>query len=223
MAESDSIPARRGFYFDKRKGRFRVHICCSGGGRRVERTKLLPLHTTEGEAYEYAQAMRASLMRELIGLEPAVFWPASVERARLARNSWLHDILKRAKARSARKRRVFELTADDLVAILLRSEGRCEVTGLAFSEKTNPGSKMRPLAPSLDRISAADGYVSGNCRVVCAAVNVAMFNWGEDTFKSIAIGYLVNQVIAPHAPILQLGSGYRLGHDEIGSFGGLRP
>ena len=54
--------------------------------------------------------------------------------------------------------------------------GRCELTGVAFD--------MSPTrhwnSPSIDRIRPRDGYVAGNIRIVCHAINAAMGDWGEE-------------------------------------------
>ncbi len=41
-------------------------------------------------------------------------------------------------------------------------------------------SECKRNAPSLDRIIPAHGYVPGNIRVICRAMNCAMQEWGED-------------------------------------------
>jgi hypothetical protein len=119
-------------------------------------------------------------------------WPNEVERADRDPRSWFSKVLPAAEKRAKRKRQPFALSREDLRAICLRSSGCCEVTGLPFSMTGHGSSKMRPFAPSLDRIDSARGYESGNCRLVCAAVNIAMFSWGEELFRSIAVGYVTN-------------------------------
>lgn len=58
--------------------------------------------------------------------------------------------------------------------------GHCEVTGARFEFGTHG-----PRTPTLDRIKPALGYVSGNVRVVCFAINAGMGNWGEDALFEI--------------------------------------
>jgi len=54
---------------------------------------------------------------------------------------------------------------------------RCAVSGQPFT--LEPLNGKRPYAPSIDRINSAIGYVPGNTRIVCVAVNYAMNVWGE--------------------------------------------
>ncbi len=80
------------------------------------------------------------------------------------------------------------LTAADLQAMLLRSKGRCEVTGIPFAYDRGD-AKKRPWSPSIDRIDSRLGYSADNCRLVCTAVNIAMNEWGEDVIARIARFY----------------------------------
>ena len=197
MAAEDSSKTT-GVYFDKQKGRYRVHFQLSQDGARLRRSRLLPKDTTLEEARLVAESMRASALRELVGIEPRHSWQLTIERAAANKASWFHVLLKGAKQRAKAKNREFALTDADLIALLVRSGGKCEVTGLNFSDRVFGAAKMRPLIPSLDRMNSALGYTPTNCRIVCAAINIAMFNWGAEMFKSLAIGYVVNQVITPH-------------------------
>lgn len=78
----------------------------------------------------------------------------------------------------------FEITQDRLRRMLAEADGRCAVTGLAFDFQAD---RHNPWCPSLDRIKPALGYVEGNCRWVCFAVNLAMNKWGEDVLVRIAV------------------------------------
>jgi len=193
-----------GVYFDQKKGRYRVHFQLSSNGTRIRRSKLLPKDTGAEEAQAIAESMRAGALREIVGIEPRHGWQLAVERALNNKGSWIHEIYRRARERARKKKREFSLSLDDLKQLLLRSMGKCEVTGIIFSDRVIGGARMRPLTPSLDRVDAAVGYRLENCRIVCAAVNIAMFDWGEEMFKNLAIGYLINQVIAPHATLFHI-------------------
>lgn len=63
--------------------------------------------------------------------------------------------------------------------------GRCEVTGLAFSNRASV-KQQKPFRPSLDRIVSERGYMPGNVRVVCWAVNAAIGSWGLDVAREVA-------------------------------------
>lgn len=203
MADANSSKDT-GVHFDTRKGRYRVQFKITSNGGRVRRSRLLPKDITLEEAQSIAEGMKASALRELCGIEPKLGWVQIVDRAMASKASWLHEIYRRARQRARARNRVFALTLDELRDLLVRSGGKCEVTGIAFSQCVVGGARMRPLVPSLDRRDATAGYVKENCRIVCAAINVAMFTWGEQMFKNLALGYLINQVIAPHAEIFQV-------------------
>jgi hypothetical protein len=116
------------------------------------------------------------------------FWPSA---------GWTHrtDLLKqlrqlRVRCRlNAKGRRAidFDLTEPDVMALAESANWRCAVTGLRFSNEVI--ANRRPYAPSIDRIDSALGYTKDNCRLVCAAVNIALNVWGETVFATLAAGY----------------------------------
>lgn len=82
--------------------------------------------------------------------------------------------------RSSRNRGIENgLTLTDLAALIVRAGGRCEVSGMPFSTEKPKGQRIRLYAPSVDRIDPKTGYLPGNCRLVCAGVNVAMNAFGD--------------------------------------------
>lgn len=85
----------------------------------------------------------------------------------------------RSNARNGRLLREHELTTDDVDRMLAECDFRCSVTRVPFSLRKIGPRQQRPYAPSIDRTDNAVGYVRGNCRMVCAAANIAMNTWGE--------------------------------------------
>lgn len=82
--------------------------------------------------------------------------------------------------REATKRGIpFELTFDELIELMERAQGRCEISFIPFSDE-RWGSYRKPWAMSIDRIDSREGYRKDNVRLVCVAVNFAMQDWGED-------------------------------------------
>ena len=81
-----------------------------------------------------------------------------------------------ARRRAERKGVPFSLAHDAVVKLqAVIDAGKCEITGTTFDLENDRGWN----SPSLDQISAGLGYVPGNVRVVCRAMNFAMGNWGE--------------------------------------------
>ena len=69
--------------------------------------------------------------------------------------------------------------------------GTCALTGMPFAMELSPQHKAtNPLSPSIDRIVAGGPYSEGNCRLVTLAINLAMGQWGEDTFAIVSKNYL---------------------------------
>lgn len=97
---------------------------------------------------------------------------------------------KGAKARGI----AFELTLQDVQVMLKASRGKCAVTDKPFSNEKPAGYRIRPWAPSIDRIDPRKPYTKENCRVVCAAVNVAMNQFGDALFMGL-IEAIVRRVV----------------------------
>lgn len=120
---------------------------------------------------------------------------ATIAPAAVIRVMW-----RRAYNRALLRRMRFELAQADVTAMMLRSGGRCAVTGIPFDYKRLDGHTKRPWAPSLDRIEASDGYTVANCRIVCVVANLAMNTWGEGVFRQMLEHY---QALHPATPRLR--------------------
>jgi len=81
------------------------------------------------------------------------------------------------------------ITIDDLWWLWERSGGRCEVTGIPFESVKVDGQRRRPWIASVDRIDSRLGYTPENVRLVCAAANFAMGEWGESALRRLAKAY----------------------------------
>lgn len=64
----------------------------------------------------------------------------------------------------------------------------CALTGIAFDMTRGEGNK--PTAASIDRIRPSDGYVPGNVRLICRAMNSFIGEWGEDAVAHIAEAFV---------------------------------
>lgn len=96
--------------------------------------------------------------------------------------TWLWSLAREARKRCSKRGIQFELSDGDLITLLRRSNGQCEVSGLLFRHEKREGSLYRPFAPSIDRIDASQGYSANNVRLVCVMVNAALNQWGEGPF-----------------------------------------
>lgn len=144
------------------------------GGKRVR----LSLRTRDRlEAEKRAAALQPALAEHLGGNGAEIT------------NNWiskrLHAIRYRSKLRGGEC-----LTREEIGALVARAGGRCELTGIPFSDARPRGCRRAPFAPSIDRIDSRDGYTAANCRLVCFAANVALNQWGEGTLRQLAIGLL---------------------------------
>jgi hypothetical protein len=97
--------------------------------------------------------------------------------------------------RNAKTREIeFNLTADDMMKLVARSNGVCELTGMVFQKRHDIGfSESQPFIPSIDRIDSYKGYSFDNCRLICLAANLAINSWGDwvlmDLMRSMQAKY----------------------------------
>jgi hypothetical protein len=84
-----------------------------------------------------------------------------------------HTLLGNCRVRARRNRVAMTLTKDWLFPRVER--GVCELSGINFVMLPKG---RHPRAPSVDRIRPGEGYTPDNCRVVCAALNAALSNYG---------------------------------------------
>lgn len=152
-----------------------------------------PLGKVRGDALVEAKR----IFKEL-GLSPFVYRTGKQSTAiprEVVRALW-HRCRRNGKQRGIE----CDITFEQMESIAGRSQGRCEVSGLAFQYEKAPGHYTRPWAPSIDRVECAKGYTKSNCRVVCFAVNVAMNQWGVDTLFRVASALVARRKTLPVAP-----------------------
>lgn len=113
------------------------------------------------------------------------------------------ELLKRM-LKNARARKIeVHIGLQDIEAMLVRARGRCELTGLQFDFRITDGCRIKPWIPSVDRIDAAGPYIASNCRLVCAAVNIALNQFGENLLVAIATGLLKQQARRAKKKVVQ--------------------
>ena len=122
----------------------------------------------------------------------SVVVPRDKDKAR-KKNPWIAtDIQRKTKANANRRGIAYHMTIEEIEALYARSGGRCELTNIAFTFERPDNQRIAPWAPSLDRIDSHGPYAVENVRLVCAAVNVAMNQFGEDVFEKILRCYALN-------------------------------
>ena len=80
--------------------------------------------------------------------------------------------------RCAKRKQEFNLTLEWFVHRL--SNGRCEVTGIAFEYESKPNRNRSPWAFSIDRIDNTKGYTIANSQAVVWAYNAAKGEGSDD-------------------------------------------
>jgi len=92
-----------------------------------------------------------------------------------------------ARQRATRRKLPCDLTIPAILDLLYEQKMVCAVSGLPFDLAHNleRAHSRNLLAPSIDRIDAKRGYVRGNVRIVLAAVNYGINEWGFDAYVRI--------------------------------------
>lgn len=83
----------------------------------------------------------------------------------------------------------FDLTKDFIKNMFDEQNYKCKLTGIRFDNKAY-NVISNPFRASIDRIDPSKGYTKDNVRLVLVAVNFALNEFGEDTFKVICKSYL---------------------------------
>lgn len=105
-------------------------------------------------------------------------------------HTFLHKIFISSRSRAINKSLEFNLSIQTLIELAHKANGKCMLTGIPWDYKTTNGRKKKPWIPSLDRIDSKLGYTKENCRLVSWAVNVALFDFGEQVLLKIAEGVI---------------------------------
>jgi hypothetical protein len=184
-------------WFDSSRERWVIevdrYVDTPTGKTRLRKTKMLPATMPREHAEQAAVTFEAKLLERYFTIPGREGWDAYVDRLVASKGSWLYATVDKCRHRAAAKGQPFRLTTVDVETVLRRSRGRCEVTGMAFSDAPAPKGMKRPYHHSIDRVDSSLGYTGSNVRVVCFAVNMAMANWGEAVFEQLAAGYVLNK------------------------------
>lgn len=104
----------------------------------------------------------------------------------------MYDLLESAKGRAKNKSLPIDIDLDFLLNLYEQQNGKCKLTGIDFTFEINKEKTRNflPFNPSLDKIDSKKGYTKDNVRLVCTIVNLALNNFGEDTFKIMCQAYI---------------------------------
>jgi hypothetical protein len=104
-----------------------------------------------------------------------------------SRRKWLYRLATHTRAGAIKRGIGFNLSPDHGEMLFHTQHGRCPVTGIPFHMQRFPDAFVKyPFAPSIDRILSSGDYTPENTRLVCAAVNFGMGQWGEELFLTLA-------------------------------------
>jgi len=84
----------------------------------------------------------------------------------------------------------YDLDIDFLISLIEKQDGKCALTNIEMTFLNNSNHRVDPFMISVDRINPTIGYFKSNVRLVCIAVNYALNEFGEDTFRKICEAYL---------------------------------
>ncbi len=130
------------------------------------------------------------------------------------RRKRLRALVAGARHNAKRKDKPFDLTPEFVES--LWQDGRCAVTGLKFNLQAFPEAFVKhPFAPSIDRKLSSGGYTKDNVRLVCAAANFGMGQWGEEVFLTLARAAVEREArIAGPAPDVERDAKWKAALEE---------
>lgn len=98
-----------------------------------------------------------------------------------AYSKYLQAVWRRHRDGAKYRNIAFTIEPGDVVRLYVDQGYRCDITGLEFNFERFPDAFVKhPFAPSIDRIASKGDYAPGNVRLVCAAVNFGMGEWGQE-------------------------------------------
>lgn len=140
----------------------------------------LPLVTDKAFEAAYLAALNGKPIRHVRDM------PDQKEVRKQATERYLKDFIPRAKTRSLRSERAFDLSLDWLLALAEEQDFRCALTRIPFFTPAEASSARNPFWPSVDRIDSSRGYTKDNVRLVVFAVNMMLADWGPGVFETVA-------------------------------------
>lgn len=99
-------------------------------------------------------------------------------------------LIQAAKQRAQKHNLEYTLDREWILDLYAKQTGKCLLTNIEFSIEKPCETNLNPFSPSLDKINPKLGYTKENTRLVCVGINLALNEFGEDTFKQICEAYL---------------------------------
>ncbi len=145
--------------------------------------------TVKGKTYYFYAKMVGGIRNELsLGPDRDAAIVKLASRLRDTDETWakeLRGLFSRTKKRAQSRSIPFSLTFEDVNQMFFQSDKRCTISGIAYSSETVDGKRFRPWMPSLDRVDPHGPYSRENCRLVCAYINIAINQFGEDQLLKV--------------------------------------
>ena len=163
------------------------HVNFMRGGNRVR-------FSTRTKDIEEAMQIRDELLARESGPVYQA-WEDLVNSDMRNPKSWIRKMIWNVRSRS--KKFGPRAQRDHIYRIALRSNGRCELTGVKFRFENETASNAAPFRPSIDRIDSSKPYSYENCRLVIFAANAALRDWGDDVFHEMCTSYVANLIQRP--------------------------
>lgn len=167
------------------------------------------LHKEDGTKVNLGRDINAALTQYHVLTSPA--------QVILAQEPEVATAMWKRHQKGAKQRSIpFDITVEDVAIALESQRFLCAVTRLPFRNDKPPHLRIRPWAPSIDRIDARKGYLRGNVRVVCAFVNVAMNGFGE-AFFNLVLDPLIERAVNERMIALGIVQESPISHGNPGS------
>lgn len=124
--------------------------------------------------------------------EQLLYWKKTSTKYRSTYKHKISELFRSTSRRSIKNNWDFDLTKEWISEKLKTNV--CEISGEPFvyvniTHKTH----FNPYAPSIDRIDSSKGYTMDNCRIVLSCINMAIGEWGLETYLHIAQKAISNQ------------------------------
>lgn len=103
---------------------------------------------------------------------------------------YLSRLITESKNRAKKKSLDFDLDKDFVLQLYEEQNKKCSISGILFDFQSDLEFRIRPWAPSIDRINSKLGYTKNNVRLVCIAVNLAVNQFGDSIFDKMCISYV---------------------------------